>query len=248
MNEIDVILVQPEIEENLGFIARVMKNFGCSKLKIISPKTSITEKNLWIAVHAKEILKNAEIIKLNDDTTVDVLKKLRKNYDLFIGTTAKVSSDYNINRSVLEPKEFFKKYSFKKAGLVIGRESSGLTNDELFACDVLLTIPTSKDYKAMNISHAISIILYENFVNSGYNRVKGSMHSFRALDRDILLSKIKVTVEKLNVDPSRKVILNKIWKRVIGKASITKREGLALMGYFSKIDYQLKTFKYTKKK
>ena len=146
------------------------------------------------------------------------------------------------------PNEFFKENSFKKAGLVIGRESSGLTNEELSVCDVLLTIPTSKNYASMNISHAISIILYENFINNGFNRVRRSMHSFRNIERDVLLKKIYSTIDKLNITNDRKTILSKVWKRVIGKASMTQREGMALMGYFAKVDYQLKTFKKDKNK
>ncbi len=150
-----VILVEPEGPANIGFIARVMKNFGFSKLVLVNPRCELGLEARKYAMHAWDIVENAII--LDDYTQVFDLEA-----DIFVGTTAKPSE--SSTRASLTIKEFSQqlaKVGRPSLGLIFGRESSGLTNSELRKCDIVVHIPTSDEYKAMNLSHAVSVVLYE---------------------------------------------------------------------------------------
>jgi len=153
---IDIILIEPENSGNIGAIARVMKNFGFVNLVLINPVGEINKTAMDRACHAKDVLKKAKI-RTN---------RVLKNYDYLVGTTAKLGNDYNIPRCPVYPEELRDKImrprnKKRKMGLVFGREGKGLFNSEIEKMDFLVTIPTSKIYPVMNLSHSVSVILYE---------------------------------------------------------------------------------------
>ncbi len=238
---LSVILVEPEIVENLGFIARVMKNFDVKSLIMINP-VEISEKAYYTAVHAKDILKNAKILKGNP---IEILERLKNEYDYLIGTTAKITTDFNLIRDVIEPRKFFednsKNLKTLKFGLVIGRESRGLSNEELLKCDVVLTIPTSEKYAAMNISHALAILLYEYYLNQKkQTRIERNFRLMPKHEKEILIEKIENVISKMPIEnEGRKRTIERAWQRIIGRLQLTKREGYALMGFFHKLNLYL---------
>ena len=109
-------------------------------------QASLNEEAFNRAKHAKDILKKAKIVN-----------KIPK-MDFLVATSAKTAQ--NVNRIPIDIKELKKKIS-GKIGIVLGRESSGLTNEEMESCAIFVNISTNKKYPTMNISHAATIILYE---------------------------------------------------------------------------------------
>ncbi|MEM4396509.1 MAG: TrmJ/YjtD family RNA methyltransferase [Candidatus Woesearchaeota archaeon] len=237
---LSVILIEPEIAENIGFIARVMKNFEVKQMIIVNPK-NLTEKSYYTSAHARDILENARIIK---DKGYEGLKQLKKEFNLLIGTTGKYSRECNLVRDVIDSEEFFK-HHFQdniNAALVLGRESIGLTNEELLLCDVIITIETSKEYSVMNVSHALAVLLFQ------YYKIKKNKKSnaprFKAFPREeeeVLLKKINSIIEKLPTNtPERLETMKIAWPRILGKARLTKTEGRVLLGFFDKIQRVMK--------
>ena len=154
--KLKVILVEPEYPINLGAIARVMKNFGVTDLILVNPKVSPNNKIARkFAVHAVDILENAKIY--------GSLEEALNTIDLAIGTSGLAGDDYIPERVPISPEEFAKRLSIYdgEIGLVFGRESRGLDNEELKKLDFTITIPTSEKYPIMNLSHAVAVILYE---------------------------------------------------------------------------------------
>lgn len=219
--------MEPENEGNVGAIARVMKNFGFKNLVLINPKTEITEITKARAKHAQDILNN---VKIKDSSFL-------KTMDTLIGTTAKVGTDYNIPRSPLTPKEMAKKITIKKkTGILIGREGIGLTNEEIRGCDFTVTIPTSKKYFTLNISHALGIILYEIFQQNETKTSISNIEPASKKEKNVLSGQIHKILDKLTFTTVDKVeTQRRVWKRFIGKAMLTKREAFALIGFFKKI-------------
>jgi TrmH family RNA methyltransferase len=217
---IHVILVEPEHPGNIGACARAMKNFGFRSLILIEPKSGITEEARKRAKHAQDILSKARIEQY---VFLDSL-------DLLIGTTAKVGTDYNIPRAAISPKELGKTLSKKQnIGLIFGREGTGLTNEEIARCDIVVSIPASAKYPTLNISHALAIILYE----LSSQKIKDIPLAGRK-EKDLLASYAEKSTKTLDLGAKRTTI-SKVWKRVIGKSMLTKREAFSLMGYFRKI-------------
>lgn len=144
-----VVLVEPESPGNIGSVARVMKNFGFKELVLINP-CKITEEAFKMARHGEDILKNAKIFQQ--------LERALEPYDIKIATTGKTR-----NFITIRPEEIPK---YESMCIVFGRESSGLTNEEINMCDLVVKIPASQEYPVLNLSHAVAIILYTLFEKS----------------------------------------------------------------------------------
>ena len=149
---IRVVLVEPEGEYNIGFIARLCKNFSVDELYIVNPKASISEALRFSAL-AKDVLEKAKIVNIFDEAISDV--------DIKIATSSIADNKGDILRKSIKPWEVFPLIQNKKVALIFGRESVGLTREEIFKSDFLLHIPANPTYPVLNLSHAVGIILYE---------------------------------------------------------------------------------------
>jgi tRNA/rRNA methyltransferase len=226
---IDVVLMEPEKEENIGRVARVMKNFGYANLVLINPQCNhLGNKAKALASHAEDILQKA---KIRGKDSFD-------EFDYIIGTTAILGNDSNIARLPLLPKDAAILIAKKNAkiALLFGRESSGLTNEELQRCDMLITIPTAKNYSTMNLSQAVGIVLYEVFSAKGEEHIASHIKTAPKTDKDILLRIINEVLDTTEFPTKeKKETQRKVWKRVVGKSMLSKKEALALMGFFKKM-------------
>ena len=207
-----------------------MKNFGLKNLVLVEPKCKKNDKEaLKRAKHAQDILKNAKIIT----------KKDLKKFDTLIGTTAILGTDYNIPRSPLSAEklaEVLKNKKKKKIGILFGREGHGLFNKEIGMCDFVVTIPTYKRYPTLNISHAAAISFYELFKKSSKKKSNSHINFASKKDKEIVLKLINNALDKMEFATKEKKETQRIvWKRIIGKSFLTKREAFALCGFFRKI-------------
>ena len=222
---ITVVLVEPENEGNVGAVARAMANFDFKDLLLINPKCDhLSSVSISRAKHAKDILKRA---KVKDFSYLE-------NYDYLIGTTAKTGTDYNVPRSPLTPEELSKKIVTKnKIAIIFGRESDGLTNKEILNCDFVVKIPAADRYSTLNLSHSVSIILYELYKKK--DRSDKSEPASRK-EKEVLSNEIGSVINKIRFSTKdKKETQEKVWKRVIGKSMMTKREAFALIGFFKKL-------------
>jgi tRNA/rRNA methyltransferase len=226
---ISIVLIEPENSANVGSIARVMANFNVKNLYLVDSKCEINEDSKKLAKNAQDVLKKAKNISFNG------LKK----FDYLIATTAKLGNDYNIPRSPLSPSQLSEKLSKvknKKIALVIGRESHGLSNEEIEMCDFLVSIPTHKDYRALNISHAVAIILYEIFKKESSKKMLKPYTPISAGEKERILKLLEEKMENLKFSTQEKKQTQvKVWKRMISKSFMTKREAMALIGFLKKI-------------
>ena len=160
-----------------------------------------------------------------------------KQFDYLIGTTAKIGTDYNIPRCPLSPEELANKIKInKKLGLIFGREGIGLRNNEVEMCDFIATIPTSKKYETMNVSHAAAVVLYEIYKKKGADRVKEKIIFAGKNEKDAFLKKVDEVLNRMQfATKEKKETQKQVWKRMIGKAMLTKRELNALFGFLKKI-------------
>jgi len=217
---ISVILIQPENPGNIGAIARVMKNFDLNNLILVNPKCShLSQETRNRAKHAQEVLKKAKVVK-----------KIPK-MDCMIATTA-ITGTYLNPRSPLTPQQLSKILpKNKEIGLLIGPESSGLSNEQILKADFVVTIPASKTYPTLNISHACAILFYELFEKGETIRELASVK-----EKEVLIGYINKILNKMEFSTKEKKQTQKItWKRLLGKSFLTKREAFALIGFFKKL-------------
>ncbi len=228
------VLVRPKFAENIGFVARVIKNFGFNDLILIAPRCDISCA-YKTAVHAKDVIKNAHVYS----NLTEFLESENINY--IIGTTAIITL-----RSVKNPKrcaitsDMLRNYALPsgKIAVLFGSEDYGLSTDELSLCDLTVTIPTSKEYPVMNISHAVAIIAYELALNlKTYRQLPYRPASLK--EKMILVEiagKLVREAYRLSRLPNGKIqILEEIFKHVLLRAFISGRECHSLIGLFKRI-------------
>jgi len=225
--DLTLVLVETSNPGNLGAVARVMANFNLSKLVLVNPKCSPKDIDALVrSKHAYQILKKAKIVKNLDDVRADYL----------IATTAQLGTDYNIPRSPLSPELLTEKIKNKRFAVVFGREGDGLTNEEILKCDFSVAIPSSTKYPTLNLSHAVSIICYEIFKHSKEKKLGGHINYASKKEKDVLLKTIYSVLNKIRFATKEKKQTQKIvWRRMLGKAVLTRREAFALMGFFKKL-------------
>ena len=161
-NNPTIILVRPQLSENIGMAARAMDNFGLSNLSLVNPRDGWPSKKAAdSSKHAIKIINNAKIFNSLDSAV--------SSYNLVIATS---------NRTrFLQKKTYKNLYNFKKkiiesknVAIIFGPENSGLSNQDLRFTNFIFTIPTAKSNKSLNLSHAVSVVSYELFQSNLINK------------------------------------------------------------------------------
>lgn len=153
-----VILVEPQLGENIGMVARAMGNFGWKRLRLIKPRDGWPNAKAGAAASgAKQIVEEAELF----DSLEAALADLSRVY----ATSARM---HDLAKPVVGPEEAAGGCVERQGlgtrpavGYVFGREAWGLTNDEVALCDDLLTLPVDPDCASLNIAQAVLICAYE---------------------------------------------------------------------------------------
>ena len=158
LRNIRIVMIQTSHTGNIGAAARAMKVMGLSELYLVKPKSAPDEQSVAMSSNATDILDNA--------TIVDTLSEAITGCQLVVGTSARhertLSWDIQDSRSC---GELIAKHSSSQANakvaVLFGRESSGLTNEELALCQHLVHIPTNPGYSSLNVASAVQILSYE---------------------------------------------------------------------------------------
>ena len=229
--DIYIIFVEPQFTGNIGFLARTMMNFGFKKMILVNPP-KIDDEAYRFAKHAKKVIEDAIIL--------DNFSEIRKYVDYLAATSGvDTKSPKKFKRISLTPHDFASKISDVegKIGIAFGRENYGLYNSEIEMCDALITIPTSPEYPIMNITHAAAIIMYEIFLARKEENEEKPLATGSEIN--LLNSKFSEILDKINFPEHKRKNTEVMFRRIIGRAVITKWEYHALMGVFNRTLYAL---------
>ncbi len=154
LSNVRIVLVNTSDCRNIGSAARAMKTMGLSELILVDPIEMPNGQAQALAAGATDVLKNAKV--------VSTLAEAISDCGLVVGTSARSRT---LPWPMLEPRGCGEKlveeaYNFPVA-LVFGRESSGLTNDELQLCHFHVQIPANPDYSSLNLAMAVQTLSYE---------------------------------------------------------------------------------------
>ncbi|MCF7866442.1 TrmJ/YjtD family RNA methyltransferase [Candidatus Woesearchaeota archaeon] len=230
MGDVYVVLLEPKISGNIGAVARSMANFGFSNLVLVTPKCDVDDEARNRAKHAQKILNKAKIFKSAD--------KIFSKFDTIIGTTGITGTDFNLIRSPLLMGDVaFKILSAKgSVALLFGPEDTGLSNEQLKNCDFVLSIPTHKDYPVMNLSHAVTVLLYELFRHESAQILRDKHKQSAPREKEVLFGVVDDLINQTNFKTEDERTTQKlIWKRFVGKAMLTRRETFGLIGFLKKL-------------
>ena len=222
---IDVVLVEPIYDGNIGSTARAMKNFGFENLVLINP-CELEAECYKRAMHAVDIVKNAR-------TYVDLSSYL-KEVQVVVGTSGITNLNEKAHiRNPIDPGVLAEKImeTDEDFAILFGREDHGLLREELSACDLLVTIPTNADYPIMNISHAVAVILYElSICKLDVPRARG----MNKLEKEKFFEHFDKLLSSIDYPDYKYENTRILFRRLIGRAMPSKWEFAVLMGIISK--------------
>ena len=225
-----VVVVDPETPGNVGTIARAMKNFGLSELKLVNPPALHEDGEAYgFAGHAREdVLPNAE------ETTFE---EVAETYHT-IGTTAITSEDSRGHvrfpfKTPVEVRESLETVDTRTA-LVFGREGTGLDNDELRRLDEVCSIPASADYPVLNLGQAATILLYElrtlTVEETQLPDIERERADEAAIDR--FYDFFETFHRSVDTRAHKREKTRMMIRRLVGRAHPTEREIATLTGIF----------------
>ena len=212
-------LVEPQYPVNLGHVARLVKNFGVRRLYLIDPKADMSVATVY-AAHASDVLENARKV---------TFRQLRRENQLLVATTAvRAVKGSNVIRRTVRPDRVGELVGrAKTAALVFGRDTTGLTNEEIAMCDVTTVIDTGTRYRTLNLGHAAAIMLYLVFAGKGRGR---AVQSKRA--RDLFAASFHDLAKSTRM-PSHKVKnMGEVGKRIAASAGLTDSQLFLMSGVF----------------
>ena len=171
-NQPTIILVRPQLPENIGMVARVMNNFSLKKLIIVNPREGwLNNKSINSAKKANDIINKVKIYKNLDEAV--------KNFTYIIATTnRKRFINKNSTNNFNSISRIVKNH--KKIAILFGPENSGLSNQDLRLCDLIFSISTNSISNSLNLSHAVAIISFKLFEldKSNKNNIKSQNNNF----------------------------------------------------------------------
>jgi tRNA/rRNA methyltransferase len=169
------------------------------------------------------------------------LEQLRKKFDVLIGTTAiQATSRLNILRESISAEHLARIIhgsSTKDFCILLGRESSGLNNEELKMCNLVVTIDTKTNYRTMNVAHALAILLYEISKLQSELPVKKSKKRVDLAsqkDIDLFLQYVDKLANTGNYDLHKKPLLEAAAKNLLAKSMPTTKDVMLLMSLLRK--------------
>lgn len=226
-----VVLVGIEGPVNLGVIARTCVNFGVDELYIVNPVASV-EESLKYSAGGRDLLSRAII--------VDSLDKALEGVELSVATSAVGHREGDMLRQAMPIEDFVKVIAPRTnyMALIFGRESTGLTREEIARADILVTIPGNPEYPVLNVSQAVAIFLWELWKLRG---VRPANLPPRAGAEE--LSEILGTVNAISASifssPEKVGRAGILWRRILYRSRPSRYEAAFLKYWFNRVKRKL---------
>jgi len=153
-----VILVEPQLGENIGTTARAMANFGLSRLRLIKPRDGWPNPRAYVAASGADRI-------LDEAVLYDTVEAAIADCTYVLATTARA---HDQAKPVIGPEEAARVMAPRIAagetvGVVFGRERYGLENTEVALTDAMVTYPVNPAFASLNLAQAVLVIAYEWF-------------------------------------------------------------------------------------
>jgi tRNA/rRNA methyltransferase len=233
-----VILVEPQLAENIGTTSRAMMNCGLSELRLVDPKEDwLSDRALAASSGAERILEKAKRFVTTEEAIADL--------EMVYATTAR-------RREMVKPvmtaraaaahmhAEIAKE---RRLGILFGRERSGLTNHEVALSNVVVEVPMNPEHTSLNLAQAVLIVGYEWF-QATYDGPQNMVtyNRTRIADKELLEGMFRHLEEELDIcgflrnDEKRPSMVINI-RNMLQRAELTEQEVRTLRGIIKELRY-----------
>lgn len=220
-----IILVEPQMGENIGATARAMKNFGLSDLRIVNPRDGWpNQRAIDMSAGASNIIHSASIFSdLNSS-----LSGVKRLYALTARTRDMSKPHIQLNELELAQ---------DGVAFMFGRENSGLTNGEISMSDAIVTIPTDPNFSSLNIAQSVILVCYQIFK---LQKIQNNLPEHDICDKNQLAYFCEILIQMLDEKKFFKVeekkpgmIIN--IKNIFARNNLSTNELQTLMGIIKKL-------------
>lgn len=213
------ILIEPSVPENIGASVRAINTMGFNEIRIVNPQCNHLDDNAFKLAHGSyDILRNAKIF----NTIVNAISDI----DFIIGTTSKeriARNDYYTANEIV-PLIEKKGNSIKKTAIVFGRESSGMSSDEIASCHILSSIPMANPYPTLNLSQSVMLYAYTlSKFNNIDKKIKHEANKHKAAEFKALLTKSSNLLIQSGLDQK-----SNIYTRIMERLAVVGNEDVRL--------------------
>ena len=243
LSNIRIVLVGTTHPGNIGGVARVMKNMGLNNLKLVSSTECGPETEAFsLASGAYDIISSAQ--------TFDHLTDALASSVMAVATSARLGGKRTSAKipSEITP-EIMEKAADGEVSIVFGRESRGLTNDEIKLCDQHMIIPSDADFASMNLAQAVAVVCYEIFKIAcrpvGFQAL--SFHPASIESREKMFDHIEQALLRAGflarTNPLR---MMRDVRRILNGANLDERDVRIVRGVFRKFDNAIRLARIVK--
>ena len=154
-----VVLVDPQMGENIGMCARAMLNCGLTEMRIVRPRDGWpNQKAVDASSGAVDVIENATLF----DTVEDAVADLTRIYAT-TGRKREMVETVMTPRAAAADIRIREATGTERCGVLFGGERSGLTTEDVALADVILRVPLNPDFKSLNLAQAVLLVGYEWF-------------------------------------------------------------------------------------
>ena len=235
---LDVVLVRPKEDGNVGAVARVARNFGAERLVLVAPRAKVGAEAQRRAMGGLVLLRKA--------AKFSSFEAAVKDADLVVGTTDMSTGRSNayLRRSVSPERlgELLLPLTGKVA-LVFGPEDNGLSRTELARCDLLVHIPARREFPTLNLSHAAAIVLY------AVHRAKGPSDPettpapeevlLNGTEKELFLVRVDQLLTRTGYPAHKRRSLILLFRRALGRSTPSEAEYRMMLGLFKSFERAL---------
>lgn len=219
-----IILLEPQLEENIGAVARAMLNFNFHNIRIIKKKWKPSKISFRTSAKADEILKKAKVF----NNLYEAISDLQ-----YVYATSNRKRDLNIEVvNLKQGTKTINNYKNFKVGILFGPERNGLSNEHISLCDKIIEIPLNKNFKSLNLAQSVLLVVYELF-NLGFNKYNlVKKKKIKKKELFIFFHVLQNYLEKGNffkVKEKKKNMVRNI-KTIFNKAELNEKEVKILLG------------------
>lgn len=151
-----VVLVEPQLADNIGMVARAMGNFGLDDLRLVAPRDGWPNEKARVAASGANAIIDAAAAH---DAVTDAIADL----NWVCATTAR---QRDLRKPVMTPQQAAEEMSRRiadgqRCGVLFGRESSGLASNDLVDADAIVMIPVNSRFASLNLAQAVLLLGYQ---------------------------------------------------------------------------------------
>ena len=231
---VDVVLVRPKEDGNVGAVARVGRNFGIDRLVLVAPRAPLGPEARRRSMGGLALLRTARKFPTFDRAV--------EGSDLVVGTTdlSTGRSTAYLRRSV-SPERLGEivQTLVGRVSLVFGPEDNGLSRTELARCDLLVHVPARREFPTLNLSHAAGIVLYAvhraRRMADADSTPAPELLVLSGREKELLLDRLGELLARTGYPAHKRRGLILLFRRVLGRATPTEAEYRMMLGLFKSL-------------